>query len=83
MEVETPLEVDAPLEVETPLEDNVIENPALDQIKENMKVIWKSPDGEIQAVTDKIDRRLKSKVKIIDDKGNKIKVPLKDIKLLL
>ena len=48
-----------------------------------MKVIWKSPDGEIQGVTDKIDRRLKSKVKIIDDKGNKIKVPLKDIKLLL
>jgi hypothetical protein len=62
----------------------MIQNPKISDIQENLKLKW-SPDGQdelLDAVTDRIDKRLKTKVKIITPEGDKKKIKLSEIKEL-
>ena len=61
-----------------------IQNPKITDIQENLKLKW-SPEGQdelLDAVTDRVDKRLKTKVKIITSDGVKQKIKLSEIKEL-
>lgn len=61
-----------------------IQNPKITDIQENLTLKW-SPEGQdelLDAVTDRVDKRLKTKVKIITSEGVKQKIKLSEIKEL-
>jgi hypothetical protein len=59
----------------------VILNPQITDLKEGYKIIWKpkGTDTTEEGYLDKVDKRLKTKVKIINQDGIKIKIYLTDL----
>jgi len=61
--------------------ESVITKPTMNDIKEGLKIVWrhKGTEEDVHGYLDKVDKRFKTKVKIITNNNEKVTVPLSEI----